>query len=129
MPGPRPKPAGTLRRRNAPESWIVLPAGGCTLAAPTWPLEPKATAAEARLWKGLWKLPVAAWWHEQQISPFVVGRYVRLAISKPALAVVSALERDLALTPAGVARLRLVVEELEETKPAKPSRYRHIEEP
>ena len=31
---PRKKPPERLRRRNAPEQWTVLPAGGCKLPAP-----------------------------------------------------------------------------------------------
>lgn len=110
------KPSETLRRRNAPELWTVLPAAGCKLPPPKWPMGGKPSPAEADLWRRLWKLPVASWWHEQRIEPSVVARYVTLAIEKPSLAVVGALERDLGLTPAGMARLRLVVEQPEPEK-------------
>jgi hypothetical protein len=117
LPRPR-KPAESLRRRNTPEQWVVLPFDGCKLPVPRWP-NGKASVAEAALWKRLWASPIAAWWHDQCIEPSVVARYVSLAIAKPALAVVARLESDLGLTPAGMLRMRLVVEHPEpEAKPA-----------
>jgi hypothetical protein len=103
----------------------VLPAAGCTKAVPKWP-NGKATAAQSALWKRLWKLPVAAWWHEQKIEPSIVAAYVRLATAKPEHASVLKLMTELGLTPAAMLRLRLVVE-LPEPE-AKPSAdpYRHL---
>lgn len=124
LPRPR-KPPGQLRRRNAPDQWTLLPAEGCGEPVPKWPLG-KATAAEAELWKRLWKLPVAAWWHSQRVEPFVVGSYVRLALEKPSHASVLALARELGLTPASLQRMRLVVEHPEpEAKPVADP-YRHL---
>ena len=78
------------------------------------------------MWKRLWKLPVAAFWHEQKIEPSVIARYVRLSLAKPEHATVSKLESDLGLTPAAMLRMRLVVEVPEpETKPTADP-YRHL---
>lgn len=123
MPGPQRKPPENLRRRNAPEQWVILPEG-CKLPAPPWPLG-KPTASEAALWRRLWALPVAAWWHEQRIDPFVIARYVRVGLDQPQHAALGRLESDLGLTPAGMAKLRLVVERPEVPKP-KLNRYSHI---
>lgn len=107
-----PKPTEQLRRRNRPEEWTVLPAEGCKLPVPAWPSS-RASADEMALWKRLWKLPVAAYWHATRIDSFIVARYVRLALESPSHAAVSRLETDLGLTPAALLRLRLVVEEPE----------------
>jgi hypothetical protein len=124
LPKPR-KPDEQLRRRNRPDSWTVLPAEGCSRAAPKWPAG-KATTAEAALWKRLWHLPIAAWWREQQVEPMIVARYVRLSLQRPEHATVGQLERELGLTPAAMLRLRLVVEVPEpETKPSADP-YRHL---
>lgn len=113
---PRKKPPERLRRRNAPEQWTVLPHGGCKVAAPAWPIG-KATTDETALWRRLWALPVAAWWHEQAIEPTVVARYVRMISANPALTAAGRLEEALGLTPLGMVRLRLVVEQPEAAKP------------
>jgi hypothetical protein len=74
----------------------------------------------------LWTLPVAAWWHEQQLEPSIVARYVILAISKPEHASVTQLENALGLTPAAMLRMRLIVEQPEpQAKPASDP-YRHL---
>jgi hypothetical protein len=125
MPGPKPKPPETLRRRNAPEAWTLLPGSGCRLAPPAWPLS-TATASEAALWRRLWKLPVAAFWHEQAIDPFVVARYVRVGVSKPEHAALGRLEAALGLTPEALVKLRLVVER-PEPQPKVTPRYRHLQ--
>jgi hypothetical protein len=119
------KPEEQLRRRNAPELWTVLPASGCSLKAPAWPLE-KASAAESALWRRLWSAPLALWWWSQAIEPSVVARYVRLALSKPEHATVSTLERELGLTPASMLRMRLVVEHPEPKAEAQKSPYAHL---
>lgn len=124
LPKPR-KPAEQLRRRNAPESWTSLPAEGCSLPAPKWPTT-KASKAEADLWKRLWTLPIAVWWHEQRIEPFVVASYVTLALEKPAHASVLALARELGLTPAAMQRMRLVVEQPEPEVRQTADPYRHL---
>jgi hypothetical protein len=126
MPGPARKPPENLRRRNAPEQWIVLPAEGCTIAAPSWPLG-KPSPAETALWKRLWRLPVACWWAEQKIDPFVVARYVRVGLEQPQHAALGRLESELALTPASMAKLRLVVERPEVPVP-KVKRFDHLKE-
>jgi len=78
------------------------------------------------LWKRLWKLPVAAWWHEQQVDSGIVAAYVRLAVSKPEHASTLKLMVELGLTPAAMLRLRLVVEVPEaESKPSADP-YRHL---
>jgi hypothetical protein len=103
------KPTEQLRRRNRPEEWTVLPAEGCALPAPKWPVGAPAKA-EADLWRDLWRLPIAAWWHEQHVALTVIARYVKLSLAKPEHASVATLERELGLTPASMLRLRLVVE-------------------
>jgi hypothetical protein len=119
------KPREQLRRRNRPEEWTVLPADGCGLAAPKWPLS-KASKAEAALWARLWALPVATYWHQIRLEPTIVSRYVTLCLERPEHASTAALERELGLTPASMARLRLVVEEPEaEAEPAADP-YKHL---
>jgi hypothetical protein len=118
------KPREQLRRRNRPEEWVALPPK-CTLRPPAWPL-PKASTAESALWKRLWALPVAAFWHEQAVEPSIVARYVRLALSKPEHAAVGRLETELGLTPAALARLRLVVETPEPEPEPGPDPYAHL---
>src|SRR5215211_3463413 len=120
MPARR-KPAEQLRRRNRPEEWVVLPAGGCSQAAPKWPTgQPAKDEAE------LWRLPIGAWWHEQQLEPSVVARYVRLSLEKPEHATVGQLERELGLTPASMLRLRLVVEVPEPEARPSADPYKHL---
>lgn len=109
------KPPERLRRRNAPEQWTVLPAGGTTGPAPTWPIG-KASAEEVTLWKRLWALPVASWWREQAIEPTIVARYVRMIVENPKLTAAGRLEEALGLTPLGMVRLRLTVEQPEVAK-------------
>jgi hypothetical protein len=124
LPG-RQKPAEQLRRRNAPEQWVALPAAGCKLPAPKWPAG-KPSPAEAALWKRLWALPVAAWWHDQRIEPDLVARYVGLRFEKPALAVLSRMEAELGLTPMALLRMRLIVEHPEPEPVALPDPYAHL---
>jgi hypothetical protein len=111
------KPPEQLRRRNAPEQWIVLPQRS-RLAPPTWPLG-APSSDETALWSDLWSRPVAAWWHEQRLNPVVVARYVRVVLEKPGAPMLSKLENDLALTPASLVHLRLMVE-----APAEPATKR-----
>ena len=106
------KPDEQLRRRNRPEAWTVLPAAGCKLPVPRWPIG-KASRAEAALWRRLWRSPLAAFWHEQATEPTIVARYARLSIERPEHATVGQLERELGLTPASMQRLRLVIEQPE----------------
>jgi hypothetical protein len=74
LPTTTRKSPDQLRRRNPPEQWTSLPAEGCKLAVPKWPGPDKAPS----LWARLWKLPVAAYWHEQRIEPSDVARNVTL---------------------------------------------------
>lgn len=77
------------------------------------------------MWRRLWKLPVAAWWHEQRIDPFVVARYVRVGIDRPEHAALGRLETALGLTPEALGKLRLTVEHPEPQAKAT-RRYRHL---
>lgn len=122
------KPADQLRRRNAPETWTVLPPEGCLLPVPKWPAG-RASADESALWRDLWSSPIAAWWHEQRVTPNVVARYVRLSLAKPEHAAVGQIERELGLTPAAMLRLRLVVEPAEEEAERPASPYGHLRVP
>ena len=92
---------------------------------PKWPVG-QASADESALWGRLWRLPVAAYWHETRVEPFVVARYVRLALERPEHATVSKLETDLGLTPAALQRMRLVVEEPEPETVAAADPYAHL---
>ena len=121
IPKPR-KPAEQLRRRNAPEQWTSLPSAGCSWPVPKWP---SAGRAPDR-WGRLWRLPVAAWWHEQRIEPSVVAAYVSLAESKPEHASTLRLASELGLTPASMLRMRLVVEYPEVDEPVLPDPYAHL---
>jgi hypothetical protein len=100
----------------------VLPAAGCRVHAPAWPVG-DPTEDELATWRHLWALPVAAWWHEQHVSPGVVARYVTLRIAKPEHAATGQLERELALTPASAARAKLVVGRVQAKKTRVDSPY------
>lgn len=121
------KPPEQLRRRNAPETWTVLPPEGCSLPAPAWPGE-EPSPEEAALWARLWASPVACWWHDQAVEPSVVSRYVELRFAKPALAVLSRIEGELGLTPASLMRLRLLVEHPEPEPDPGVDPYAHLRE-
>jgi hypothetical protein len=123
---PKPKkPAEQLRRSSQPEQWTLLPADGCGLPIPKWP-DGRPTAAEAELWRRLWSLPVAEWWHAQRLEPSIVARYVSLRFTKPALAVLSRLEGELGLTPASLLRMRLMVEPPEQEAGPREDHYAHL---
>jgi hypothetical protein len=104
---------------------VSLPAQGCKVKPPAWPVG-QASTGEKMLWGELWALPIAAWWHEQRIAATVVARYVTLSLSKPEHASVAQLERELGLTPAAMLRMRLVVEEPEPVEEAQESPYAHL---
>lgn len=126
MPMPRSrKPAGELRGRVRPDEWTRLPAEGCKTKPPAWP-SGKPDASEAAMWRRLWSLPVAVYWHEQRIDPHVVAGYVRGWFANPLHATVARLASELALTPAGMQRLRLVVVEPEPDEPDRPDPYAHL---
>ena len=95
------------------------------MPAPKWP-SGKSSPSEAALWKRLWSLPIAVWWHDQRIEPFVIASYVTLALSKPSHASVLALARELGLTPAAMQRMRLVVEHPEPEAAPTADPYRHL---
>jgi hypothetical protein len=116
----------TLRRpKNVPRDWLALPPEGCKLAAPKWPSE-KPSAPEAALWKRLWSLPIACWWHDQRIEPDIVALYVSLRIAKPEHVSVRGLANELGLTPASMLRMRLVVEHPEPEREAAEDPYAHL---
>ncbi len=108
---PLPKPT----RRTTQPSYDLLPRDGCKRKPPAWPFG-QPSADEARLWADLWHRPVAEMWHAQHIAPAVVARYVHAAVldassAAPKLgAALHALEADLGLSPASLARLHLRVE-------------------
>jgi hypothetical protein len=78
------------------------------------------------LWSRLWKLPVAAYWHELQVEPSIVATYVTLLERKPEHASVFKLATELGLTPAAMLRMRLVVEQPEQERKPKADPYRHL---
>ena len=97
----------------------------CALPVPTWPCG-KVSTAQAALWKRLWRLPVAAYWHDQGIEPDVVALFVQLRLERPEHASVTRLATELGLTPAAMLRMRLVVERPEPEESAGPNPYEHL---
>lgn len=59
--GPTPKP--NARRHRGTFQSAILPAGGCHLPPPPWPLS-QPTHRELELWRDLWRLPQATIWHQ-----------------------------------------------------------------
>ncbi len=112
MMAPLPKPSA---RRTTQPSYDLLPRDGCKRKPPPWPFGTPSTD-ELTLWRDLWRRPVAEMWHSQAIAPAVVARYVHGAVldalsDAPKLgAALHALEADLGLSPASLARLHLRVE-------------------
>jgi hypothetical protein len=71
-------------------------------------------------------VPVAVYWHDQGIDPHVVAGYVVGWLENPLHATVARLASELALTPAGMQRLRLYVEQPEPEARPKADPYRHL---
>ena len=102
-------------------AWLLVWAFLSAVAeAPFW------SASEAAMWRRLWASPVAVYWRQQHIDPHVVAGYVRGWHTNPLHATVGRLASELALTPAGMQRLRLVVVEPEPEEPDAPSPYAHL---
>jgi hypothetical protein len=116
------KPSEQLRRRNAPESWTVLPHDGCREPVPKWPGPGQPPA----LWGRLWRLPIACFWHELRLEPSIVATYVTLSQRKPEHACVLKLATELGLTPASMLRMRLAVEQPEPERKPKADPYSHL---
>jgi hypothetical protein len=125
MPGPPPKPAGEVRRRNAPAANTVrLPAEGRFGAAPTWPL----SGGSPDVWDELWATPQAVAW-ERLGWTRVVARYVKVlgycedpeSLSVGLLGEARQLEDRLGLTPMSMLRLRweIVADEISEKRDTK----------
>ena len=76
MPGPAPNPQA--RRRNDANGWRTLEAE-CATPAPRWPLTGRKPAGLVELWRYLWRLPVAAIWHEQGAER-LVARYALMTL-------------------------------------------------
>jgi hypothetical protein len=125
LPKPR-KPPETLRRRNAPEQWTVLPAVGCDLDVPPWPFV-KPSKAELELWARLWALPVAVYWWDQHIEPTIRGLLRQARHDAPGTCSCLALMKELGLTPAALQRLRLIVEAPEPVEVEGEDPYRHLQ--
>lgn len=109
MPGPAPKNAEQLRRRNAPlANTVKLPPEGRQGEAPKWPLSGTAP----RTWVELWATPQAAAW-ERLGWTRVVARYVQIlqlcesdAMSAALLGEARQMEDRLGLSPMSMLRLR-----------------------
>lgn len=110
MPGPAPKPADQVRRRNAPAANTVkLPPEGRAGDAPTWPLAGDAPET----WVELWATPQAAAW-ERLGWTRVVARYVHIlelceqpeSMTAALLSEARQMEDRLGLTPMSMLRLR-----------------------
>lgn len=136
MPGPAPKPADQVRRRNAPAANTVkLPPEGRAGEAPEWPLAGDAP----QTWVELWATPQAAAW-ERLGWTRVVARYVFLlgfcedpkTTSAALLGEARQLEDRLGLTPMSMLRLRWqvatdeVAEKRVEGPPSKESARRRL---
>ena len=94
---------GPLPKHPEP-AYAVLPARGCTRKPPAWPLgEPDAD--ELRVWRDLWRRPVAVMWWSQRVPPVIVARYVVALVREqrdPRAkqgSTLARLESELALTP------------------------------
>lgn len=110
MPGPAPKPADQVRRRNAPAANTVkLPPEGRRGLAPKWPLADETP----QTWVDLWATPQAAAW-ERLGWTRVVARYVHIlelcerpeSMTAALLAEARQMEDRLGLTPMSMLRLR-----------------------
>lgn len=136
MPGPAPKPADQVRRRNAPAANTVkLPPEGRQGDAPEWPLPNEAP----QTWVDLWATPQAAAW-ERLGWTRVVARYVHIlelceqpeSMTAALLAEARQMEDRLGLTPMSMLRLRWeiaadeVAEKRSEKAPAKTSARRRL---
>lgn len=103
------------RRQNLKPAKVYLPAEGYQGPIPDWPLV-EGQMVELERWGRLWRTPMAAQWVRMGIET-VVARYVRLALqaedsgSKLSVAesnvkgAVTALEKELGLSPAALKRL------------------------
>jgi hypothetical protein len=63
--GPPPDP-NALRRAGDAADWTRLPAAGCDLPVPDWPL-PTASKRERDVWSVLWAKPQAVMWHRNHL--------------------------------------------------------------
>ncbi len=96
---PKMDPARGSRGRGV----LVLPADGRHGEPPEWPIDPKPSYSEWKMWRDLWLTPQAVEW-ERQGWTRVVARYVRYAIeaeamNKDAMSEARQLEDRLGLTP------------------------------
>lgn len=110
MPGPAPKPADQVRRRNAPAANTVkLPPEGRPGDAPEWPFGDD----EPQTWSELWATPQAVAW-ERLGWTRVVARYVHIltlcespeSMTAALLGEARQMEDRLGLTPMSMLRLR-----------------------
>lgn len=125
MPGPAPKSADQIRRRNPPAANTVkLPAEGRVGEPPDWPYS--STVPE--VWPDLWSTPQSAQWERQGMTR-LVARYVMVlclvedpeTTSAALLGEVRQLEDRLGLSPMAMLRLRweVVADEVAEKREAK----------
>lgn len=125
MPGPPPKAAGDVRRRNAPiANTVRLPAEGRAGDVPPWPLGGACPA----VWDELWSTPQAVVWDRLGWTR-VVARYVKVlgycedpeSLSVGLLGEARQLEDRLGLTPMSMLRLRweIVTDEVSEKRETK----------
>lgn len=139
MPGPPPKPASERRRANAPmANTLQLPAEGRKGRTPRFPGPGTLDANGRKIWRELWRTPMAVAW-ERFSWDRVVARYVATLVAaeraldegEPSAALlgeVRQLEDRLGLTPMALLRLRweIVADDLEEARDAakRPARAR-----
>lgn len=110
MPGPAPKPADQVRRRNAPAAnTLKLPAEGRVGDTPPWPFGDEVPTT----WTELWRTPQAAAWERLGWNR-VVARYVHIltlcespeTMTAALLGEARQMEDRLGLTPMAMLRLR-----------------------
>ncbi len=118
---PLPKPNAGPSRRGLLATDRILPLEGRQGPPPKWPSAHKPSPAERALWRRLWSLPQACAWEAIPGTAEIVSRYCRTSclaarlldegkVHAALLAQLRAMEMDLGLTAAAMARLRWTIE-------------------
>lgn len=107
--GPAPDPASKRSdSRGLDDIQRLLPASGCSIKAPAWPM-PKGTVREKSLWKKLWTYPQAIAWADESWRWLTIANYVRWQVKSEApdatpsvMTQVNRLADSIGLSPAGL---------------------------
>jgi hypothetical protein len=119
---PLPKPNAGPSRRGLLATDRILPSEGRQGPPPKWPSAHKPSPAERALWRRLWSLPQACAWEAIPGTAEIVSRYCRTSclaarlldegkVHAALLAQLRAMEMDLGLTAAAMARLRWTIDD------------------